>query len=134
MAENLLAAGYALRVYNRTPEKAASLVDKGAFLAAAPHEVATPGGIVITVLSDDRAVDAVADDRLAQALGQGGIHLSMSTILPETSQRLSQHHAAHGVGYVAAPVFGRPEAAAARKLWICTSGPDAQKQRSAPAA
>jgi 3-hydroxyisobutyrate dehydrogenase-like beta-hydroxyacid dehydrogenase len=56
----------------------------------------------------------------------------MSTILPETSTRVAEHHAAYGVDYLAAPVFGRPEAAAARKLWICVSGPGAAKDRVRP--
>ena len=56
----------------------------------------------------------------------------MSTIAPATARRLSGHHKAFGASYVAAPVFGRPEAAAARKLWICISGPRAAKERAEP--
>src|SRR3954462_961855 len=133
MAHNLLAAGFPLRVYNRTAAKAAALGEQGATVAKSPAGVATPGGVVITVLSDDAAVEAVTDDALLAALGKGGVHLSMSTILPATSERLAKSHAKHGVTYLAAPVFGRPEAAAARKLWICTSGPDeAAKSRARP--
>ena len=133
MARNLLAAGFPVRVYNRTPDKAQPLAEQGATVAKSPAGVATPGGVVITVLSDDAAVEAVADDALLAALGKGGIHLSMSTILPATSERLARSHAKHGVTYLAAPVFGRPEAAAAKKLWICTSGPDeAAKARVRP--
>jgi 3-hydroxyisobutyrate dehydrogenase-like beta-hydroxyacid dehydrogenase len=94
--------------------------------------VATPGGVVITIVSDDAAVEAVVDDAVLAALGKGGVHLSMSTILPATSERLAREHAKHGVTYVAAPVFGRPEAAAAKKLWICTSGPEEAKARVRP--
>ena len=133
MARNLLAAGFPVRVYNRTPEKAEPLAEQGATIAKSAAGVATPGGVVITVLSDDAAVEAVADDALLAALGKGGVHLSMSTILPATSERLAKSHAKHGVTYLAAPVFGRPEAAAAKKLWICTSGPDeAAKARVRP--
>src|SRR5205823_3765476 len=56
----------------------------------------------------------------------------MSTILPDTSKRLAEHHAKYGIIYLAAPVFGRPEAAAAKKLWICTSGPAEAKARARP--
>jgi 3-hydroxyisobutyrate dehydrogenase-like beta-hydroxyacid dehydrogenase len=124
MALNLLAAGIPLKVYNRTESKTRPLAGQGAVVAHSAAGVATPGGVVITIVSDDRAVDEVATDALLAALGPGGIHLSMSTILPATSERLAASHAKHGVTYVAAPVFGRPEAAAARKLWICTSGAD----------
>jgi 3-hydroxyisobutyrate dehydrogenase-like beta-hydroxyacid dehydrogenase len=126
MARNLVAAGFPVRVYNRTAEKARSLAEQGATVARSTAGVASPGGVVITIVSDDAAVREVCDDGMLAALGRGGIHLSMSTILPATAEELARSHARHGVTYVAAPVFGRPEAAAAKKLWICTSGPDAE--------
>src|SRR5260370_16526674 len=67
-----------------------------------------------------------------ERLGPGGIHLSMSTVSPETSRKLAQLHAQHGSIYLAAPVFGRPEAAAAQKLWICLAGPQLPSERSQP--
>jgi len=132
MASNLLAAGFGLRVYNRTAARAQPLVEKGATPAREPHDVATAGGVVLSVVADDRAVEEVATDKLLQALGPGGVHVSMSTILPATSEKLADRHAHFGVTYVAAPVFGRPEAAAARRLWVCTSGPSEAKQRARP--
>ena len=132
IAANLLAAGFALKGYNRTRDKARPLVERGAALASAPHEVATPGGIVVSVVADDAALEAVADDRLAEALGPGGVHVSMSTVLPATNERLAERHRRFGAALVGAPVFGRPEAAAARKLWICTSGPPDAKRRARP--
>jgi 3-hydroxyisobutyrate dehydrogenase-like beta-hydroxyacid dehydrogenase len=134
IASNLIRAGYKLRVYNRTLLKAEPLVSQGAALASHPAEVAEPGGIVVTVLADDRAVEAVAlrDRELDERLGPGGIHLSMSTISPATARKLAEQHAQRGVAYVAAPVFGRPEAAAAGKLWVCLSGPKEAKKRIRP--
>ncbi|MBI3780498.1 MAG: NAD(P)-dependent oxidoreductase [candidate division NC10 bacterium] len=134
MASNLLKAGHALRVYNRTPARAASLMAQGAKLVPRLSEVADPGGIVITMLSDDQALEgAVADDNgLLQRLGPGGIHLSMSTVSPATARNLAERHRRYGVTYLAAPVFGRPQAAVARKLWICVSGPRAAKDRVQP--
>lgn len=134
MASNLLKAGYALRVYNRTPSKAASLVNQGAKLVSHPRDVAEPGGTVITMLSDDRALEAVVggDNGLLVRLGRGGMHLSMSTVSPATARNLAERHQRYGVAYLAAPVFGRPEAAAARKLWICLSGPQATKESVRP--
>jgi 3-hydroxyisobutyrate dehydrogenase-like beta-hydroxyacid dehydrogenase len=86
------------------------------------------------MLADDRALEEVAitGDDLARHLGPGGVHVSMSTVSPEMARKVAQHHDRFGVTYVAAPVFGRPEAAAARKLWICVSGSAAAKERVKP--
>ena len=134
IAANLLAAGHKLKVYNRTASKAAPLKNKGATVAASAADVATPGGIVFTMLADDRALDEVcsAQPSFVERLGKGGLHASLSTIAPATSKRLAQEHRKYGVDYVAAPVFGRPEAAAAAKLWICASGPAAARERIRP--
>ena len=132
MAANLLAAGNPLRVYNRTPDKAGPLVQKGAVVVKAAHEVATRGGIVVSMVADDQALEAVATDELARALGPGGMHVSMSTVSPKINEKLAERHGSYGAALVAAPVFGRPEAAGARKLWICQSGPAAAKQRAKP--
>jgi len=134
IASNLIRAGYKLRVYNRTLSKAEPLLSQGAVLASRPAEVAEPGGIVVTMLADDQAVEAIAlrNRELDERLGPGGIHLSLSTISPATARKLAEQHAQHGVGYVAAPVFGRPEAAAAGKLWVCLSGHRESKKRIRP--
>ncbi len=135
MAANLLAAGFPVRVFSRRADKATPLIEQGALQASCPRETALPGGIVITMLSDDRALEEVAlgGDDLAAALGPGGVHVSMSTVSPAASRRVAAHHARFGVSYVAAPVFGRPDAAAARKLWICVSGAGPAKERILPA-
>ena len=132
MAANVLSAGFPLRVYNRTTAKAEPLVEKGAAPEATPADAAPRGGIAITMLTDDSALRAVASDEFARALGAGGIHLSMSTVLPATNESLAELHRRHGVSLVAAPVFGRPEAAAARKLWVCASGPAEALNRVRP--
>ena len=131
IAANLMAAGHALRVYNRTASKAAALVAQGATLAKTPAEVASRGGIVFTMVADDRAIEelCLAPGSFVERLGPGGIHVSLSTISPATGRRLAEHHAKHQVDYVASPVFGRPEAAAVKKLWVCTSGHAAPKAR-----
>ncbi len=134
MAISLLDAGWALRVYNRTPEKSAALCEQGAESVYVPCDVVEPGGIVITMVSDDEALKEVTfgAQGFGERLGQGGIHLSMSTLSPALAEQLAAYHAARGGHYVAAPVFGRPEAAAARKLWICLSGDEAAKSRVRP--
>src|SRR5260221_184573 len=113
MAANLLKAGFGLRVYNRTAEKARPLLERGATLARSPAEAAEPGGIVVTMVSDDRAVEEVTlgANGLLDRLGDG-VHLSMSTIAPRTARRLASLHRERGAGYVASPVFGKPQVAA----------------------
>ncbi len=135
MAANVLAAGFALRVYNRTAEKAQPLVELGAAQADTPAGTAAgPGSIALTMLTNDAAVEEVTTGKngLAGALGAGGIHVSLSTIAPDMARRLAEAHLAHGEWYVAAPVFGQPKAAAERLLWIATSGPEDAKTRIRP--
>ncbi|HET6250909.1 MAG TPA: NAD(P)-dependent oxidoreductase [Tepidisphaeraceae bacterium] len=130
MAGNLLASGFSLVVHNRTPAKAAPLVEKGAKLADSPAGAAAAGGIVVSIVSDDRALEAIVTDEFLAAMKPGGLHISMSTVSPATNQRLAERHARAGSSLLGAPVFGRPEAAAARKLWICASGSAADKARA----
>lgn len=132
MAANLMHAGFALRVYNRTREKARELEKKGAAVVDRPEDVATPGGIVVSMLTNDQALESAAGDALAERLGRGGLHISMSTVLPTTNEHLAERYARHGAAVIAAPVFGRPESAEARKLWICVSGAPLEKQRAKP--
>lgn len=134
MAANIAAAGIGLRVHNRTIAKAEPLVAKGAKRVANAGDAAVPGGIVVTMLADDAAVESVVtgDGGIAARLGAGGVHISMSTISPATSRRMAACHAEHGSIYVTAPVFGRPDNAAARQLVVCTSGPAAAKERVRP--
>lgn len=134
MAINLLEAGYGLRVYNRSPEKAQPLIDRGAILATSPSDAVTPGGIVFSMLANDQAVEEISltEQGILHPLGTDGIHVSMSTIAPATAERLAEQHEQQGSHYVAAPVFGRPEAAAAAKLWVCVSGDAKSKARIEP--
>lgn len=133
MAINLVKAGHKLHVYNRTAAKAKPVLDEGAKSAASPREAAR-AGIVFTMLSDDAALEAVTlgEDGLLGQLGQGGIHVSMSTVAPETARKLAQRHQAEGEHYIAAPVFGRPDAAAAARLAICLGGNREAKARLHP--
>jgi 3-hydroxyisobutyrate dehydrogenase-like beta-hydroxyacid dehydrogenase len=134
MAANLLEAGFRLRVFNRSPERARSLVERGAALARTPAEAVEPGGLVVTMVPDDRAVEEVTlgEAGFLGPLGAGGVHLSMSTIAPGTARRLAEAHAARGSRYVASPVFGKPEVAARAKLWIVTAGDPAARARVLP--
>jgi 3-hydroxyisobutyrate dehydrogenase-like beta-hydroxyacid dehydrogenase len=134
MASSLVDAGYILRVYNRTAAKAEPLVKMGATRAEHPGDAARPGGIVITMLADDAALEEVTlgAQGLAERLGRGGTHISMSTVAPGTSRLLAEEHAKRGGAYIAAPVFGRPDAAKAKKLWVLASGPSLAKAAARP--
>jgi 3-hydroxyisobutyrate dehydrogenase-like beta-hydroxyacid dehydrogenase len=133
MAANLLAAGYQLIVYNRTAAKAEPLVAKGVRRAERAGDVAQAGGIVVSMLADDAAVEAlVVAEALADRLAPDGIHVSMSTVSPALTRKLSAFHAARGSVMLAAPVFGRPDAAKAKQLRICVSGPSSAKTKVRP--
>jgi 3-hydroxyisobutyrate dehydrogenase-like beta-hydroxyacid dehydrogenase len=123
MALRLIDAGHELSVWNRTPDKARPLVAKGAKLAATIAD-ACRGDAVITMLADDAAVEGVAHgpDGLAANLPRLAVHVSMSTIGIALSERLAAAHAQAGQRYLAAPVFGRPDAAAAGKLFVIPAG------------
>jgi 3-hydroxyisobutyrate dehydrogenase-like beta-hydroxyacid dehydrogenase len=129
IAANLIQDGHTLTVWNRTPGKAGSLLDAGATEAGSPVEAVTPGGVVVSVLADDAAVEQTVTAEVLQKLGPGGLHISMSTIAPATARRLADLHRQHGVGYLAAPIFARPDAVAARMGMICLSGEAAARER-----
>jgi 3-hydroxyisobutyrate dehydrogenase-like beta-hydroxyacid dehydrogenase len=123
MAANLLKAGHELTVWNRSAGKAAALAEAGA--AEAPSPAAAAGGdLVITMLADDPAVEAVTfgPDGLLSA-GGAAVHVSMSTISFALAERLAQAHSQSGSRFVSAPVFGRPAAAQEAKLFIAAAGP-----------
>ena len=132
IARNVAAAGYPIAVWNRSPERAQTIT--GARPAASPADAAADADVVLTMLADDRAVaDVVFGGMgLLGALRPGACHVGMSTISVALARRLAAAHGAAGQGYVAAPVFGRPEAAAARQLWIAAGGSDADVERVTP--
>ncbi|PYV62014.1 MAG: 6-phosphogluconate dehydrogenase [Acidobacteria bacterium] len=125
MAATLIKAGHELTVYNRTPAKAQALVDQGARYALTVAD-ACRGEVVITMLSDDNALENVVfgENGIATVLSAGAIHISSSTVSVALADKLTAAHAAKGQKFVAAPVFGRPEAAAAAKLFIAVAGAD----------
>lgn len=123
MAANLVKAGHDVSVFNRSPGRSRPLLELGAREATNLAEACT-GEAVVTMLADDDAACGIAlgPDGLVAHLPKGAIHVSMSTISVELSRRLTQKHAQAGQRYVAAPVFGRPDMAAAAKLFIVVAG------------
>jgi len=131
MARNLIRAGHQLTVYNRTRQRAESLESLGARVVSSPAEAASGAEVLITMLADDDAVEdaLLGHDGALGALPPGAVHVGMSTISVQLSRRLGAEHQAKQQHYIAAPVFGRPDAAAAGKLFIVAAGPSQQIER-----
>lgn len=139
MARNLIRAGHDLIVYNRTRRRAEELHVEGARVADSPADAARDAETLITMLADDHAVEEMVLGQstskaketftVLETLERGAAHISMSTISVGLSRRLAEAHAMAGQFYIAAPVFGRPEAAAGAKLWIVVAGPPDQIER-----
>src|ERR1039458_3566502 len=124
MARHLLRAEHDVTLWNRTLSKAEALRSEGANLAKSAGEAARNVQVVITMLADDTAVESAVlhSGGVLENLPKGGLHISMSTISVALSRKLAEAHAQRGQQYVAAPVFGRPEAAEARKLFVVVAG------------
>ncbi len=123
IARNLLNAGHAVTVYNRTRERAEKLRTDGATIAAEAAQ-ACGGDVLITMLADDRAVNEVVfGGQLIPKLAPITVHISMSTLSVAIVQELTDAHAKAGKHFISAPVFGRPEAAEAAKLAVVAAGP-----------
>jgi 3-hydroxyisobutyrate dehydrogenase-like beta-hydroxyacid dehydrogenase len=134
IARNLIKAGHDLTVYNRTRSRAEAVASLGARVGETPIEAASEAGVLITMLADDAAVEGVifAPGNCIEALDPGAVHISMSTISVGLSRRLAESHREKQQHYLATPVFGRPEAAAAAKLFVVAAGPAEQIERCRP--
>ena len=123
MASNLIKAGHQVTVYNRSRGKVEALAAEGAAAAASVAD-ACRGDAVFTMLANDEAVEGIVfgDDGVLSSLAPGATHVSASTISVALSERLTAAHAEAGQRFVAAPVFGRPEAAQAAKLFVVAAG------------
>ena len=134
VALNVQASGCRLVVYNRTPEKMQPFVAAGAKAARTAREASSSADIVITSLMDDRSViDTLSgEDGMLAGMRRGAIHIGTSTISPGCSLRCAELHSEHGSHYLAAPVAGRPDAAAAGKLFTFVAGEPEVIERARP--
>jgi 3-hydroxyisobutyrate dehydrogenase-like beta-hydroxyacid dehydrogenase len=134
IAANLIKAGHEVTVYNRSRPKVDALAAQGARPADSVAD-ACGGDIVLTMLANDDAVAvaALGDGGIIESAAPDTVHISSSTISVRLSKRLTEAHAAAGQGFVAAPVFGRPEAAAAAALFVVAAGPSATVNAVTPA-
>jgi 3-hydroxyisobutyrate dehydrogenase-like beta-hydroxyacid dehydrogenase len=122
MVRNMLKAGHTVRVWNRSPERAEALAADGAQVVGSPADAFT-GDAVFSMLADDAALREVIDAQLLEHAPRGLIHVNMATISVALAEELAHAHALLGLHYVAAPVLGRPDVAAAGKLTIVAGGP-----------
>jgi len=131
MAGNLIKAGHDLVVFNRTRSKSEELRKHGAKVAASPGEAAAGVDALFTMLADDHALEECifGSGGVLQSLPAGAVHIGASTISVAFSRKLAAAHRENGQHYIAAPVFGRPEAAAAAKLFVIAAGPHEQIDR-----
>ena len=133
MASSLLKAGHEVTVYNRTPAKADSLLAQGAKLARTVAE-ACRGDAVMTMLANDQAVEKVVLDwgGVIESLAPDTLHVSCSTISVALANRLAKSHREAGSRFISAPVFGRPDVAAAGLLAVAAAGSEDDIKTAAP--
>lgn len=134
IARRFLQAKHTVRVWNRSPEAARQLAGDGAQVVASPDE-AFKGDVVFSMLGDDNALKAVFldDGLLDRASGDGvAVHVNMATVSVAFVDDFAKRHAERGIAYIAAPVLGRPDAAAAGKLNIIAAGPAAALDKVQP--
>jgi 3-hydroxyisobutyrate dehydrogenase-like beta-hydroxyacid dehydrogenase len=130
MVENLLAGGVPVRAYDRDPDQVRAA---GAEPATSVGSTVTAGGVTISMVPDDDALEqiAVADDGVLARIGDG-VHLSMSTVSATLSETLEARYAERGATFLAATVLGRPDVAQAGRLTVFLAGADAGKRRVWP--
>jgi 3-hydroxyisobutyrate dehydrogenase-like beta-hydroxyacid dehydrogenase len=134
MARHLLRAGHDVTVWNRSLSKAEELRTAGAKVGRSAGDTVIEAEAVVTMLADDHAVEEAVQHSggVLEHLPKGAVHISMSTISVVLSQKLAEEHGKRGQQYIAAPVFGRPEAAEARKLFVVVAGDKSAVERSKP--
>ncbi len=131
IAKKLLEANFTVKVWNRTAGKANELTKLGAIEASSLLDAVETDGIIISVLADDPALESIISYELLSKLSKG-LHISMSTISPDLSIKLAERHKNAGSGYVAAPIFARPEAILAKVGNVCMSGEADSKLKAKP--
>ena len=120
MARRLLGAGFGLQIWNRSPGAVAELVAEGAEAAGSPHDVLA-NEVSFSMFANDDAAESVLTVEAARA-AKGRIHVNMASISPDATSRLVGIFESAGANYVAAPVLGRPDIAAAGQLNILAAG------------
>ena len=136
MAARLVSTTHEVAVWNRSKGKAAELVAFGATEARTPAEAADDADLVVSMVANDEAAEAVTlgPEGIADGLAPGALHMSSSTISVALAKRLDAAHAERGQGFVSATVLGRPPAAEAGKLFVMAAGDATAIERARPVA
>ncbi len=134
MANNLLKAGFKVRVWNRTASRADALVEAGAELGSSPADVAAQSDIIVTCVSDTPDVEQVilGEDGVIHGAKSGALVVDCSTISPQVTKDIAAKLAEKGVHMLDAPISGGSEGAAKGTLSIMIGGEEAQFQRALP--
>jgi 3-hydroxyisobutyrate dehydrogenase-like beta-hydroxyacid dehydrogenase len=134
IAANLVNARHDVAVWNRSSEKTRPLVAAGATFSATPKAAAAGRDVVLTMLADDTALEAVlcGEDGILAGLKAGALHISMSTIAVATADSIAARHTERRQCFLSAPVFGRPDAAAAAKIFVVAGGEPANLKIATP--
>jgi 3-hydroxyisobutyrate dehydrogenase-like beta-hydroxyacid dehydrogenase len=134
IAAHILKAGFPLVVWNRTPQKAESLIASGATLAKSPAEAVAGADVVVSSLMDDEAVFSIVTGKrgILSSLRRSAIHIGASTISPAASDKLERLHKEKNTHYIAGPVLGRPDAADAGRLMSFLAGDPTCIERARP--
>lgn len=134
MARNLVRGGHQVAVYNRTRAKSEPLAAEGARVALSAAQAALGCEAAFTMLGDDASVEEVifGSEGLISTLARGAVHIASTTMSTALARRLAAEHARRGQQFVAAPVFGRPEAADNKKLIVVAAGPEEVVARCQP--
>lgn len=124
MAANLLRKGFSVAVYNRTPGKADDLLKLGASAAPSPLEAAAQSNVVVTIISNDSAVEEVyyGEQGILAGLKPGSTVIDSSTISPALAKRLAADVAARGSSFLDAPVTGSKDGAIDGTLLFMVGG------------
>lgn len=135
MANNIRKTGHGLTVWNRTPERAAPFAAKGARIAKTPRECAEGRDLVVTCVSDEKALDAILDgpDGVLAGLRPGDVLVDMSTSGTRAARSIAQRVAKRGAKFVSAPVLGSKPAAEKAQLVVVAGGPREARERAHPA-
>jgi 3-hydroxyisobutyrate dehydrogenase-like beta-hydroxyacid dehydrogenase len=124
IAERLIKAGHELTVWNRSPTAAQALAQQGAIAAKHPAET-MQGEVLFSMLANDQAMQEVGlDAMLLDKAAKGLIHANLATISPAFARALAAAHDSRGLGYVATPVYARPDMVRAGQMVVVAAGPN----------
>jgi 3-hydroxyisobutyrate dehydrogenase-like beta-hydroxyacid dehydrogenase len=132
IAANLVKAGHRVRVWNRSRGPVDNLVRRGAHGVATAREAFSGDAVLSMLPADDVVRSVIVDGGLVAGAPRGLVHVNLATISVALARELAELHEAHGIGYVAAPVFGRPDVAATGKLYVVAAGDPAAIARVQP--